>query len=58
MYFNLACLCSMQEDIEPCVANLEQALDLDESNMELGRTAEDLEWARRYERVRRLLGLP
>lgn len=56
-YFNLACLHSLQWDIEPCVANLERAVEMDEGLKEKGRTYPDLEWARRDERMRKLLGL-
>ena len=56
-YYNLACLHSILEEIEPCVANLERATELDEGFKEKGQSDPDLEWARRDERVRKLLGL-
>lgn len=56
-YYNLACLCSLQQDIEACVENLERAIKLNGSVKEIWPTDEDMEWARQDERVRNLLGL-
>jgi len=56
--YNLACLHSRKKDIEPCVSNLERAVQqVDEPRKDRWRRDPGLEWARQDERVRKLLGM-
>ena len=55
--YNLACIHFLQMKIEPCIANLARAIELDVANRKLGQTDPDLEWARQDERVKKLLGM-